>query len=79
MFRQSVILVPAESNDHPPVSQGAAVALHWHVAQGRGLKPRYTASETVVLSLDDPCILAPLGGYDPPTFGFEDRRSFHLS
>ena len=62
-----------------PIAPRQRVALRWDMAQGRGLKPRFTASETVVLSLDDPCLLAPLGGYDPPTFGVEDRRSVHLS
>ena len=57
----------------------SALELRREMAPGQGFKPRFAASEAAVLSLDDPGMLAPPGGYDPPASTFEAWRSVPLS
>ena len=75
-------LVPAGRLERPTfrMSRGrSTVELRREMVPGQGFKPRFAASEAAVLSLDDPGMLAPPGGYDPPASAFEARRSVHLS
>jgi hypothetical protein len=81
-FRHDRALVPAGRLERPTfrMSRGcSAVELRREMAPGQGFKPRFAASGAAVLSLDDPGMLAPPGGYDPPAPAFEARRSIHLS
>jgi hypothetical protein len=75
-------LVPAGRLERPTfrMSRGrSTVELRWEMVPGQGFKPRFAASEAAVLSLDDPGMLVPPGGYDPPASAFEARRSVRLS
>ena len=75
-------LVPAGRLERPTfrLSRGCStVELRREMAPGQGFKPRLAASEAAVLSLDDPGMLVPPGGYDPPASAFEARRSVRLS
>ena len=76
------VLVPAGRLERPTfrMSRGcSALELRREMAPGQGFKPRFAASEAAVLSLDDPGMLAPPGGYDPPASTFEAWRSVRLS
>ena len=56
-FILNSVLVPAGRLERPTfrMSRGrSAVELRREVAPGQGFKPRFAASETAVLSLDDP-------------------------
>ena len=69
------------SNVQPSACRADAlpVELRREMAPGQGFKPRFAASGAAVLSLDDPGMLAPPGGYDPPAFRFEAGCSVRLS
>ena len=80
-FRHDRVLVPAGRLERPTfrMSRGrSTVELRREMVPGQGFKPRFTASEAAVLSLDDPGMVPP-GGYDPPASAFEARRSVRLS
>ena len=81
-FRHDRVLVPAGRLERPTfrMSRGrSTVELRREMVPGQGFKPRFAASEAAVLSLDDPGMLVPPGGYDPPASWFEARRSVRLS